>query len=219
MILAVAALLLHSAAVPQIVASRAGSSSDAVGPSSNASNRISTSPSAANMSPTLPEFDPAEPEFDAGATYMPGRSALEEVSPSFASPATPVTVIVVPVPALTETSGLEPAAERARAERRRNREWLALAIAQHSAATFDAWSTRRAVSSGGGVEANPLLRPFAGNGSLYAAIQVGPLVLDYVGRRMMHSAHPWMRHTWWAPEAAGTVLSFVSGVHNLSNVR
>jgi hypothetical protein len=136
------------------------------------------------------------------------------------SSSAPFTVLVVPVfPSLVESSGLEPAAVRAREERRRNREWLALAIAQHSAATFDAWSTRRAVSSGGGVEANPFLRPFAGNGSLYAAIQVGPVVLDYVGRRMMHSEHPWMRHTWWAPEAVGTALSLVSGVHNLSNVR
>ena len=32
-----------------------------------------------------------------------------------------------------------------------------------------------------------MLRPFAANDSLYAAIQVGPLLLDYVGRRMMMS--------------------------------
>src|SRR5882724_8129552 len=55
--------------------------------------------------------------------------------------------------------------------------WLTLTIAQHGAATFDAWSTRRAISSGQCQERNPLLKPFAGNGSLYAAIQVGPTVL------------------------------------------
>lgn len=208
MILAVAALLLHSAAVPQIVASRAGNSEPAV--SSSPAETVSA-PAAAATSAS----DSAQPVFDADATYTPGRTVMEVVSPS-----AQVTVIVVPVlPSLVETSGLEPAALRARAERRRNREWLALAIAQHSAAAFDAWSTRCAVSSGGGREANPFLRPFAGNGSLYAAIQVSPLALDYVGRRMMHSEHPWMRRTWWAPEVAGTALSLLSGVHNLGNIR
>src|SRR3989442_4298149 len=33
--------------------------------------------------------------------------------------------------------------------------WYALAISSHSAATFDAWSTRRAVSSGQGRESKP----------------------------------------------------------------
>jgi len=54
--------------------------------------------------------------------------------------------------------------------------------------------------SGAGRELNPMLRPFAGNASLYAAIQVGPLVLDYVARRMMTSDHGWLRHTWWLPQ-------------------
>jgi hypothetical protein len=58
----------------------------------------------------------------------------------------------------------------------RRRKWLALSIAQHSAATFDAWSTRQAISTGQYRELNPALRPFAGNASLYAAIQVGPLL-------------------------------------------
>ena len=48
-------------------------------------------------------------------------------------------------------------------EGRRKRVWLGLMMAQHSAATFDAWSTRRVISSGEGVELNPTLRPFAGN--------------------------------------------------------
>ena len=61
-----------------------------------------------------------------------------------------------------------------------------------------------------------MLRPFAGNASLYAAIQVGPLVLDYVARRMMTSDHGWLRHTWWLPQTLGTAMSFASGVHNLS---
>jgi len=93
--------------------------------------------------------------------------------------------------------------------------WLTLSIAQHGAATFDAWSTRRVISSGQGRELNPTLRPFAGNGSLYAVVQVGPIVLDYLGRRMMTSRHDWARHTWWIPQVVSTVASFASGAHNL----
>jgi hypothetical protein len=104
-----------------------------------------------------------------------------------------------------------------RSSERRRREWLALGIAQHGAATFDAWSTRQAISTGQYRELNPALRPFAGNASLYAAIQVGPLVFDYLGRRMMTSQHAWMRHTWWIPQAVSTAISLGSGVHNLSH--
>ena len=94
--------------------------------------------------------------------------------------------------------------------------WLALSIAQHGAATFDAWSTRRALSAGQYQETNPALRPFAGNSSLYAAIQVVPLVFDYLSRRMMTSQHVWMRHAWWVPQALSTAASLGSGAHNLS---
>src|SRR5438270_12885066 len=106
-------------------------------------------------------------------------------------------------------------AGRERSEKLRRRDWLALTIAQHSAATFDAWTTRRAVS-GGAYETDPLLRPFSGNASVYVAIQVGPLLLDYVGRRMMTSRYGWMRRTWWIPQVVSTPAFFVSGTHNLS---
>jgi hypothetical protein len=78
-------------------------------------------------------------------------------------------------------------------EKLARREWLILSVAQHSAATFDAWSTRRAISSGEAHELNPTLRPFAGNPSIYAAIQVGPVLFDYLGRRMMTSRYGWAR--------------------------
>ncbi len=103
-----------------------------------------------------------------------------------------------------------------RSEKRRRRDWLALSLAQHGAATFDAWSTRQAISTGRYRELNPALRPFAENASLYAAIQVGPLVFDYLGRRMMTSQHDWLRHTWWIPQAVSTALSLASGAHSLS---
>jgi len=103
-----------------------------------------------------------------------------------------------------------------RSEKLRRREWLALSIAQHSAAAFDAWSTRHVISSGQGRELNPTLRPFAGNGSLYAIVQVGPIAFDYLGRRMMTSQHHWVRRTWWIPQAVSMAMSLASGAHNLS---
>jgi len=97
-----------------------------------------------------------------------------------------------------------------------HRDWLALSITQHGAATFDAWSTRRVISSGQGRELNPTLRPFAGNGSLYVVAQVGPIVFDYLGRRMMTSQRRWARRTWWIPQVASTIVLLASGAHNLS---
>jgi hypothetical protein len=100
-------------------------------------------------------------------------------------------------------------------ERRKQRIWMGLGIASHSAATFDAWSTRHALTTTGAQELNPLLKPFAGNASLYVAIQVGPAVMDYVGRKMMYSRHTWVRRMWWVPQSASFASSLFCGVHNL----
>lgn len=105
---------------------------------------------------------------------------------------------------------------RDRSEKARRREWTALAIAQHSAAAFDAWSTRRALSTGDAQESNPMLRPFAGNASIYAAIQVGPVLFDYVGKQMMKSQYAWARRTWWVWQAVSAATSLASGAHNLT---
>ena len=100
-------------------------------------------------------------------------------------------------------------------ERHKDHIWMGLGIAAHSAATFDAWTTRRAITTFGGQEMNPLLKPFAGNASLYAAIQVGPLMMDYVGKKMMYSRHNWVRRMWWLPQSASFASSMFCGVHNL----
>jgi hypothetical protein len=92
--------------------------------------------------------------------------------------------------------------------------WYGLVAAGHGSAAFDAWTTRRAVSRGYGVEANPLERPFASSGAIYATTQVTPLIMDFLGRRMMRSSHPWMRRIWWVPQAAGASVSFGAGIHN-----
>ncbi|HEV2523117.1 MAG TPA: hypothetical protein VGT24_12105 [Candidatus Acidoferrales bacterium] len=102
-------------------------------------------------------------------------------------------------------------------ENRRNQMlWRGLVVASSGAATFDAWSTRHAITTYGAQEMNPMLRPFAGNASLYAAIQVGPLLMDYAGRKMMYSRHSWVRRMWWVPQSASFVSSMFCGAHNLS---
>jgi hypothetical protein len=101
---------------------------------------------------------------------------------------------------------------------REKKTWYAMIAASSGAAAFDAWSTRRAVSGGYGVEANPFLRPFSHSGAMYAATQVSPLVMDIIGRRMMTSRYPLLRKMWWLPQTAGTGMSVFSGVHNVGVV-
>jgi len=54
-----------------------------------------------------------------------------------------------------------PAVSREDVSERQKKLWYGLTIASSSAAGFDAWSTRRAISGGYGTEANPMLAPFA----------------------------------------------------------
>ena len=104
-----------------------------------------------------------------------------------------------------------------RAENRRKElMWKGLAIASSGAATFDAWSTRHAITTAGARELNPMLRPFAGNASLYAAIQVAPALMDFAGKKMMYSRYSWVRRMWWVPQSASFVSSIFCGAHNLS---
>ena len=93
--------------------------------------------------------------------------------------------------------------------------WLFLSITEHGAATFDAWSTNRAIAQGH-TEMNPMLRPFAGNPSMYAAVQVGPLLFDYIGRRMMRSDKRWAHEIWWLPQSLSTAASLFAGAHNVA---
>jgi hypothetical protein len=94
------------------------------------------------------------------------------------------------------------------------RQWLALALLQHGAAVFDAYSTRQAVGHGA-VEDNPMLRPFAGSAAIYAATQVTPLLLDLAAYHMQRSEYSLLRRFWWMPQTISAGLSIFSGVHNL----
>jgi hypothetical protein len=190
MILAIAVALLQISAVPQ--------NSISTVPTSTAE----TAGAAAPDIHTPISSDGPEPTKPTSPSNTPPTEELSE-SPSLSARG-----------AFTGPVSLAPLQDRS--ERLRRREWVALSIAQHSATTFDAWSTRHVISSGQGRELNPMLRPFAGNGSLYAVVQVGPVVLDYLGRRMMTSQHDWARHTWWIPQAVSTAMSLASGAHNLT---
>jgi hypothetical protein len=110
---------------------------------------------------------------------------------------------------------LKPAYTRPRETRNQRIAWYALAVTGHGAAAFDAYSTRLAISGNYGTESNPFLRPFANSGALYAATQVSPIVMDFIGKRMMVSQNRWVRRMWWLPQAAGSGFSIGAGVHNL----
>jgi hypothetical protein len=109
---------------------------------------------------------------------------------------------------------LKPAIERPLPTPHQQKLWYTFIAAGHSAAVFDAYTTRRAISGNYGTEGNPLLRPFSHSNAIYAATQVSPAVMDYVGRRMMTSSHPVFRRVWWVPQVAGAGLSFSAGMHN-----
>ena len=95
------------------------------------------------------------------------------------------------------------------------RNWLMLSVVEHSAATFDAYSTRQAVSRGA-LEQDPLMRPFAHSPAIYAAIQVGPVLFDVLARHMQRSNYNFERRCWWVPQTASTGMSIFAGVHNLT---
>ena len=97
---------------------------------------------------------------------------------------------------------------------RKRKIWYGLIATGHSASVLDAWTTRRAISGGYGVEGDPLQRPFANSGAVYASTQVCPLLMDFIGYRMMRSSHSWMRKTWWIPQAAGASVSLGAAIHN-----
>jgi hypothetical protein len=93
--------------------------------------------------------------------------------------------------------------------------WYALSFTGSGLAAADAWSTRRAITQGYGVEGNPMLRPFSHSGALYGATQVSPLVMDFIGKRMMVSQNRILRKMWWLPQVAGSGVSTFAVVHNV----
>ena len=149
----------------------------------------------------------AAPAMDASATTLP-----EAPAPLLAAVGSQP-----PVAFLKSGQPIKVSVAQLQAENRRKQMmWTGLTVATTSAAMFDAISTRRAITRYGAVEMNPMLKPFAGNNSLFAAIQVAPVLLDVAGRKMMYSRHNWVRRVWWVPQSASFVGSILCGAHNLS---
>ena len=109
---------------------------------------------------------------------------------------------------------VQPAATESFETPRKRMIWYGLLAAGHGTAAFDAWSTRRAISGGYGTEGDPLQRPFASSGAIYATTQITPLIMDYVGHRMMRSRSPLLRRFWWVPQTASATVSLGAGIHN-----
>ncbi len=202
MFLAIAVLLIH----PQLATTIPISADKAA---INAPSTISASTSTVDaeiFSPTVTSsFDAeAQPAIESNAALPDAPLPLAVIAPA------PIAFLRAGKPMTVSVAAL-------RAENRRKElMWKGLVIGSSGAATFDAWSTRRAITTSGAQELNPLMRPFAGNASLYAAIQIGPVLMDFAGRKMMYSRHPWVRHMWWVPQSASFVSSMFCGAHNLA---
>ncbi len=125
---------------------------------------------------------------------------------------------IEPAHAAPPIQPVKPAYARPRETRGQRVAWYALAATGSGAAAFDAYSTRRVVAGNYGTESNPLLRPFSNSSAMYAATQFTPLVMDFIGKRMMVSQNRWVRRMWWLPQAAESGFSIAAGVHNMALV-
>jgi hypothetical protein len=202
MFLAIAVLLIHPQLATTVSLSAENAAIDAPGAISASALVVDTENSMPTAAASFDAATQPAAESDLALPDAPVPIALTTPAPmAFLSPGKPMTVTVAQL----------------RAENRRNQlMWRGLVIASSGAATFDAWSTRHTITTTGAQELNPLLRPFAGNASLYAAIQVAPALLDFAGKKMMYSRHSWVRHMWWAPQSASFVSSIFCGAHNLA---
>jgi len=125
---------------------------------------------------------------------------------------------IEPAHAALPIQPVKPAYVRPRETRGQRVAWYTLTATGSGAAAFDAWSTRRVLAGNYGTESNPLLRPFAHSNAMYAATQVTPAVMDFIGKRMMVSQNRWVRRMWWLPQAAESGFSIAAGVHNMALV-
>jgi hypothetical protein len=144
----------------------------------------------------------------------PDAPAPKTLSPSSVSADSELTTAANSAIQPPVNAPLKPATPESYETARQRTIWYGLMAAAHGAAGFDAWTTRRALRGGYGVEGDPLQRPFASSGAIYATTQVAPVILDYLGYRMMRSRHNWIRKAWWVPQAASAGVSLGAGIHN-----
>lgn len=113
---------------------------------------------------------------------------------------------------------VKPAPEKPQVSLRQREVFYSLMAAEHGAAVLDAWSTRQVLQQGGR-ELDPLVRPFAHSATLYPALQVTPVAVDYFAAKLMRSNHPVLRKLWWVPQVVATSGSVYCGIANLGNRR
>jgi hypothetical protein len=212
MILAVATLLLQFQAVPATISS--GSNT----PTNSQTSTLALAAAASPASAAKPIFVTSETESSSSRMNVASVELVSENSKpgavkaiSFDPAQEGQTLSTIRIP--ESQSSKENAIERAVNSPSR-RQWIALAIIEHGAAGFDAYSTRQAVGHGA-VEQDPLMRPFAGSPAIYLATQVGPVLFDLLARHMQHSEYPLVRRVWWLPQTLSAGVSIFSGVHNL----
>jgi len=201
MFLAIAVLLIH----PQLATTASLSVDKAAipAPPSNAASTISVEPETFSLT---------------AAASLDTSTQPAAIDPETLPDAPmPMTALAAPAAFLKAANPMTVSVAQLQSENRRKQfMWKSLVIASSGAATFDAWATRHTITTSGAQELNPLLKPFAGNTSLYAAIQVGPVLLDFAGKKMMYNRHPWVRRMWWVPQSASFVTSIFCGAHNLA---
>jgi hypothetical protein len=212
MILAVATLLLQFQAVPATISS--GSNT----PTNSQTSTLALAAAASPAPAAKPIYVTSETESSSSRMNVASVELVSEnskpgaVKPvSFDTAQEGQTLSTIRIP--ESQSSKENAIERAVNSPSR-RQWIALAIIEHGAAGFDAYSTRQAVGHGA-VEQDPLMRPFAGSPAIYLATQVGPVLFDLLARHMQHSEYPLVRRVWWMPQTLSAGISIFSGVHNL----
>jgi hypothetical protein len=213
MVLAVAALLLQFQSVSIAVSGAHGSANASQIPSAQPS-AFSTGTGSSTASYVTSETESSSTRLNVGAVQLLSEdskpASLRTVSFGDSQSGQSLSTIHIPDPNPARENRIERAIETPS-----RREWLFLAVVEHGAAAFDAYSTRQAVGHGA-IEQDPLMRPFAGSAAIYAATQVGPLLFDVLARHMQHSEYPLVRRVWWLPQSLSAGVSIFSGVHNLN---
>jgi hypothetical protein len=216
MILAVAALVFQFSSVPATI------SSFKMIPVTTPRSAVTSNSTPTSTDSLKPVYISSETESSSTRMNVTSVELVDEnskpgsvrpVSLSSSQETQTLSTIHIPPPASSKENSIERAINSPS-----RRQWIALAIVEHGAAGFDAYSTRQAVGHGA-VEQDPLMRPFAGSPAIYAATQVGPLLFDLLARHMQHSEYALVRRSWWVPQSLSAGVSIFSGVHNLNIAR
>jgi hypothetical protein len=171
--------------------------------SAQTQDSVLTTPETAKSSDFIRDFSSSRPvSFELLASASAGPLA----TPEPLAPPTPV--LATPIVA-NKNGDLDK-----KWESRNKKIWYSLVGVNHAAAGFDAWSTRASIQRGA-QELNPLLKPFATSNAMYAANQVVPFGMDYLGRRLMRSNNAFLRKMWWFPQTASAACALAAGIHNM----